>query len=664
MSTISSLGVGSGIDIRSLVDDLVAAERAPQQTRIDNNRERAETSLSGLGQVRSALNTFQEVVNATASGFNTTTATSSNPAVSISAQNNAPSANAEIEVEALARAQSLAISPGVATRTEPLGTGTLTFNFGAVTTDVQGNVTDQTLNGARGSVDITIDASNNSLDGIRKAVNAADIGIRATIVNDGAGDRLVFASTKTGAENGFTIDVAGADAGALENFAFNQTTANAELSRAGSDARLRIDGLEITRPSNTITDLLEGATITLNSLTSGSPAQVAVQDDPNAAREAIEAFVKGFNDLQKELNRLTKFNPETLEAGPLNGNALVRNLTSQIRNQLTAPLEALQGRSVRATADVGILTNRDGTLQLDKTRLESALARDPQAVQALFTQTGLVEGSGFQLANARSSANGGQFQVEVTQAASRGKALVAAPADPPSIQDGMGFRINVNGVQSNSILLAQQDFATMEDFARELEARINGDSNLRTANAQVRVEVTGGEIQFRSARFGSDSSIGFSNVVGGFENVLDVANATKTTGTDVQGNIGGRPAIGEGLRLTSNEGPATGLGINIDPGVTGNLGTLSFSKGVGSNISKLLDSYLGSRGLLNNITSNLDNTLKRLNSDTERLDKRMSSIEARYLREFSAMDAMVAQMNQTSEFLTQQLDALNNNKKR
>ena len=659
MSTISSLGVGSGLDIRGIVDDLVQAQRAPQENRLDRQEERFETELSALGKLDSALNDFRGVVENTQGGFDTITASSSGTGVSVSAGNDAEPGEAEIDVQQLARSQSLAVGPDGVDRDQDLGGGSLTFRFGDVTTDDDGNVEDFTASGARGTVTIDVDPAESSLAEIRDAVNAADFGIRASVVNDGEQDRLVFNDSETGAENGFVVDVESDTPGDdIEALAFNENSSpNALLNRAAQDAAFTVDGLAVTRSSNDVDDILEGTTITLESVTDG-PETVRVEEDSSAVISGIEEFVEGFNALQAQINELTAFDPETGESGPLNGDSLVRNITSQLRNELTQPLEELEGRAVRSLADVGILTNRDGTLELDRNRLEEGLSQDPQAVEALFSQTGIVEGDGFSLRNASGSAEAGRFDVEVTEPATRGQLTTGElGAFPQTLDEGdNAFTVSVDGTTTDLLTLPAREFDSAQDLAGELARTINGADAIRSNDLNVEVEVRDdGSLSVFSNSFGAESSFAFNSVDPGVEDLLALAGANSTDGTDVQGTIGGFEATGEGLQLSAFDGPARGISLATEPGAEGGLGTLIFSQGALDSANTVLDRFLNAGGVINSQTDSLNNRLERVEDGRARLDQRMEQVEERLTRRFSSLDGLVSQLQQTGNFLEQQL---------
>jgi len=471
MQGVSSLGVGSGIDIRNIVDQLVAAERAPVQSRLDRRETTLQAELSSFGTLKSALSEFRTAVSglADAGSFRDARGTSGNAeAIEVAGNDRVQrAASFGIQVDALAEAQSLA-SAAFAGPAAEIGSGSLTFRFGTVSTDADGAVSGFAQNASRATATVAIPAEAATLADVRDAVNDADIGVRASVINDGSGERLVFSATATGAENGFVIDVADddgdpADGAGLSRLQFNQTASELALNRAGSDASLVVDGLTVTRPGNQITDLLEGATLELKA-TTAVPVAVSVEPDVANARKLIDGSVDAYNALQQQIDSVSGFDAESQQGGVLQGDALVRSAEASLRRLVTGQVEALEGQSVRALADIGIRTSRDGTLEIDAARLDAQLADSLDEVAALFGAGGLVDGAGFAFESSRSETEPGRYGVEVTQLAEQAAITgsgVAVPAPgAPVVIDGSNdeLELTVDGVATGRIRLTQGSY--------------------------------------------------------------------------------------------------------------------------------------------------------------------------------------------------------------
>ena len=325
---VSAPGIGSGLDVNGIVSQLMAAERQPLAAL--TKQELAYTQkLSAFGQVRSALAGFQSALNDLSSGskFQALSATSSDPQVlSATASGKAIPASYQIEVAQLAQQQKLA-SSGYATTDEVVGSGTLTIQFGTY----DSGLNTFTANADKATKSIAIDPANNTLAGIRDAINAANAGVTATIVNDGsaAGNRLVLSSADSGAANSLKISVADDDANDLNSsglsaLAYDPTAAvgsgkNLGQVAAALDAQLTIDGIAVAQATNTVSNAIEGVTLNLAQTNVGEKLTLTVSRDTKAVTDAVQAFVKSYNGASGTLKKLTAFNGPGAENGVLLG---------------------------------------------------------------------------------------------------------------------------------------------------------------------------------------------------------------------------------------------------------------------------------------------------------------------------------------------------------
>ncbi|MBM70512.1 MAG: flagellar hook-associated protein [Haliea sp.] len=401
---VSVTGVGSGLDIEGLVTQLVAAERAPVENRLLRRETSLTSELSGFGTLKGVLADLQarSASLRNESTFTQRTATSSNSsAFTATASSAAAPGNYSIAIDSLASAQSLA-SGSFGSADDVVGEGTLTIRFGTVdaTPSVPGPqvVNGFTVNPERASASITIDSSNNTLAGVRDAVNAAGIGVSAAIVNDGSGARLLFSASDTGAANAIEISVAdagdgnNADLAGLSRLAFNTGAANLTQTAAASDASFTLNGLALTSASNTVTGVLDGVSLTLKDTTDGAPASLAVSENRAVARGAIEQFVNAYNTFITTASNLTRFDPATGAAGALQGDFSARTVISQVRNAVTASVQNPDG-PFGSLAELGITTSASGTLTINSERLNAALEDGNAGLVSLFgrAETGIAE---------------------------------------------------------------------------------------------------------------------------------------------------------------------------------------------------------------------------------------------------------------------------------
>ena len=374
MATISAGGIGSGLDTASIISQLMSIERAPIQA-LAKRVTSFQAQLSAYGQLKgnmSALQTAAEALNKTEK-FSSFKGTVADPTLFSAAVGTGASAGSyAVEVQFLAQAHKLA-SAGFASNSSPVGTGTLTIELGQLSGGVYTPDAAKTLS-------INIDGSNNTLEGVRNAINAAKKGVTATIVNDGSATpaRLVITSNSSGTANTIrTSGIAGLDYDPVSN------TGSLEQKIQSQDAKLEIDGISITRSSNTVTDAIAGVTLNLTKANLGTTTTLTVASDNDAIKTKIEAFVKAYNDLNSTIRTQTAFNADSKTSAALNGDSTVRSISSRMRTLANEDVAGAPSGSARLS-DIGISFQVDGSLKIDSTKLTAALADPTKDVGAIF----------------------------------------------------------------------------------------------------------------------------------------------------------------------------------------------------------------------------------------------------------------------------------------
>lgn len=392
MPAITSLGVGSGLDIGGLVDQLVAAEVQPASSRLDRREATLQAELSAFGTLKSALAGVQDQLKGLSTiGAARTTSSSNTDLIAASATANAVPGSYDIEVGQLAQAHALA-SRSYGALTDVVGTGTLDFQFG--TTDYEA-ATDSyngfIPNPARSPQTLIIDETNNTLEGVRDAINTARMGVNAVIVNDGSGYRLLLSAEDSGAANSLQITVSGDAGSGLADLAFDASATAMEQTVAAQDAALTINGLAITSPSNAVDQAIEGLFLDLNGAAPGEVVRVQVAKDRAAVRQGVETFIEAYNGVVGQIRSLTAYDLETQQGSILTGDSSVRSIYAQLRNGL---ISAVDGASETYSylVEIGLESDSDGALTLDGARFDDAMSADFEGVVALLS--GAAEGLG------------------------------------------------------------------------------------------------------------------------------------------------------------------------------------------------------------------------------------------------------------------------------
>jgi flagellar hook-associated protein 2 len=645
MASISSLGIGSGVLTSDLVDQLVAAERRPTEVRLDQRTERTEALISAYGKLRSAVTELRlpmrQLGSADAMKSFSATSSGSNIDVSVDASK-AARGSYSVDVVGLAESQALASTETLADRdATSIGRGTMTLQVGDKTTN------------------ITIDSSNDTLQGLANAINEANAGVSAGVIDTGDGFRLTLSADDTGTANAVKI-TASEEVGAegLARFAFDPADPEGnpamEQTIAATDAQMKINGVLITRSTNTIENVVDGLTF---NLTDTGTSTVKVEQDTAAVAERVQAFVDKFNELQGTIRELSSFDSETGQGSILTGDSTVRNIQNQLKRVLTDIIPGLENASVRSLADVGIGTDfRTGELQFDSQKFQQQLRENPDDVTALFAEQGRTSDSQVEFVRSGSNTRPGDYDINVTQMATRGS-LNYASADTVNVGADNSFTFRVDGETTATVSIAEGNYSGA-DFAAAIQTALRENSSLSAAGRSVQVAYDATEgLTFTSNRFGSDSNVSLT----GLSNVTGLNTDTGTAGQDVQGTINGQTAQGDGqvLFLANNAGgDAAGLQVRITGGDVGNRGSVKFIEGVSERAVDTITSILGADGALSSRTDALNRDLERIQEDRIKLDLRIESYQERLVKQFSAADSLISQLNNTRDYVTQQLAAL------
>lgn len=662
---ISSPGIGSNLDVNSIVSQLMALEQRPLQA-LNRKEASFQAQLSAFGTLKGALSTFQTSLQ----GLNDLTkfqafrATSGDTSVAtVAAANTAVPGNYSLEVSKLAQSQKL-VATGQASATTAIGTGTLTFEFGTIsggTFDSQtGRYTGASFaaDGA-GAKNVTIGPSNNTLGGIRDAINAAKIGVTASIINDGGATpyRLALSVNDPGAARSLRISTSG-DAALSTLLAQNPAgTQNLTETVSASNAEFKVDGVAISKPKNSVSDVIEGVTLNLLKTNVGSSTSITVTRDSGAIRSSADTLVKAYNDVNNTLKNLSAYNPATRQGTVLQGDVTLITLQARIRATLSDTLKGVAG-SFDNLSQIGISFTKEGTLALDSAKFNAALEEAPNDIAALFATAGRTSDAAITYVGATDATRPGAYGIAVSRIASQGTQVGSAAAGL-TISAGVNdqFTVTVDG-ESALVTLAARTYASAAELALEVQSKINGASGIAAAGSNVSVSESGGILTLSSARYGSTSSVQISSG-NALADLLGGAPVS-TAGQDVEGTINGAPATGSGRVLSDlSSGASGGLRVEVTGGGLGDRGTVSFSRGYAASLDKIVAAFLASDGAINARTEGIDASIKGIDTRREEVGRRLQDVETRIRAQFTALDTLLGRMSSTSSFLTQQLSILN-----
>jgi flagellar hook-associated protein 2 len=356
-SIAANLGFGSGIDTAGLVNDLASASRGPKIQRFETLARANAAKISALAQARSDLDGFASSLSDVVGGGTLRSQPTVSDESALSASANAGvslgTLASEIEITRLAAAQTV-YSGFVSAAGDTVGQGSMTLTIGGT------------------AHNIIIDAGNDSLTGLAGAINASGAGVQARVINDSNGARLVLKG-ETGAAKAFTLTPdAGADPG-LNRFTYDLSGGLMTLGQAATDAQFKVDGVAFTRASNSISDALPGVTLTLKKAAPGLPVSIGSKRPTDIIRQTVTDFIGVFNTLKRDI---------AAARTATGGDGAMRTLDQQMGALISKAVTS--DPRVNSLSDIGIGTNRDGSISVNAAQLEAALTTSPDAVEALF----------------------------------------------------------------------------------------------------------------------------------------------------------------------------------------------------------------------------------------------------------------------------------------
>ncbi len=373
MPAITSLGIGSGLDVNTMVNQLVALESRPL-TLLQSQAGQLRTQVSSYGQLSSLFGSLQTAANkltGTSLWSQSRAVSADESVVQAVGGSNAAAGSYSVSVGSLASSQTVVAATALDSSAELVGSGTLTLEIGAWDQPPMNFVPMV----GRDPVAIAVTADD-TLATLRDKINATGAGVTASIVTDSNGARLSLRSTATGVENGFRLAVADddgpviADGLGLSRFAYDPGAGSTGMDRkqAAANAVATVNGIEVESASNELTGVVDGLTLRLRK--EGGSAEVSVTSDRDAVKTAIQDFATAYNNLAKAIAEQTRFDAASNTGGPLQGDSAATGLQRQLRSLLAAGSEA--SSTFRRLSDVGLSMQRDGTLSVDGAKLDNA----------------------------------------------------------------------------------------------------------------------------------------------------------------------------------------------------------------------------------------------------------------------------------------------------
>lgn len=606
MASISSLGVGSGLDLQTLVDGLVAAERDVRLGRLATREAIATERISAYGLLKSSVSLFNGALS-TLSDIGTFQARSSSnsneEAFSISVDANASLGSYQVEVVNAGAAQVLSGSSFVDVTGTAITSADTAIGGGSLSIQ----------QGGQPSFAVVISSASSSLNDIAAAINEAEgnTGVQAAVINADSGPVLVINATETGLDNEIVIsvdDIAGDDTDALglSQLSFNvsdPSVSNLVQTTGADNAAITVNGLAVTSASGqTFADVVSGVSITTIAATTEA-GTISVSQNTQQAVDAVSEFVEAFNGLSQSLTDLGRAGGEGGESsGALVGDSLVRNLTSQLRRTIFSSIDETQPEGVQTLSDIGLSISRDGELSLDGTKFNSLLASNFDDVARLLAANGdpIDQNQQFRTADFDTFTTAvGEGSLDITVGEDSFSIAISAGAGNNTVQ---GIRDAINAATDNAGVAAS--IVLVDDGAGGTNAQLLLTSALSGAAGELTVAVTDND--------GNDTdALGLSQLAG-----LNLSEIVSTT-------------------------------LDAPLGVIGRL-------------ESLVAGYLGGNGetgIIDSRTTVLNSDIDRVSNEREVAIRRLLSFEDRLKAQFSSLDLLVSNLQSNGQFLLSQLNA-------
>jgi flagellar hook-associated protein 2 len=658
----NSLG-GGQFDVATIAKALATADVANQRQYYTGKQTALQTKLSGYTMLSNALTSIKTNLTAlnTQATFNAKTATSSDSTALSATVTGKPSAGSyDMVISQRAQSHTLA-SVGVASQYTALGTGTFNLTVGGSTKA------------------ITIDSSNNTLQGLKGAVNAAGLGVNASIVNDGTGYRLVMASQQTGLGNAITLDVTdtgdgnNTDTTGLSQFAFGAGTNNMVQTIAAQDAQFTLNGLSLTSATNSVTGVLDGMTLNLNKAQLGVTVNLTVGSDTAGLGDKVQSFVDDMNamkDVTKYLGSYTK-DPADATKGSLKGEEALNTVNTNMKKFMQ--FRTSDGGAYQTMADIGIKSNLDGTIALDRTILDAAIAADPNAIGKIFSANAAATDNQVTYTGSSDKSVEGVYNLTVNQAASQalylGGTATGLATDPITITAGSNsFAVTIAGTASTTLSLAAGTYSR-DNLAKIMQTAINNDANLKAKGLTVQMgfDTANNRFQLSTDKFGSASTVNFTTLGTDLTTSMGMATgagaAGSYVGTDVMGSLEKDGTFytfagtGQSVKINSFlTGAPKDLAFDVAGTGTGARGTLTFQRGYAAQMTKSITDMLDTK--VGTLTAKVT-TINKYNTDyadkLKIVEARYATVLANYTHQFSVVNSTISSMNSLRTSLSSSL---------
>lgn len=653
-------GLVSGLKTDDIIAKIMEYARQPQ-TKMLADKAEAQNKLAVWQSINTrvlALKLKSDSISSTASFSAMTVTSSDSDIVTASASSSAVPGTYFVKVTSRAQAHEIASQSGAYTSmNDAVGTGAVKIR--------QANGDEFTVN---------LDANNNTLAGLRDAINKADKSVHATIINSGSVEnpnyRMMLTSTTPGLDSRITlVDTTGLAGGTAPTFNQEVQAASNAVVELGEGA----GKITVSSSTNTVADLIPGVTLNVLDFDAGKTVRIDVGRNTAAVKSAIQDFVAQYNDLSDAIGAQFDYDAETGESGALMGDFMLQSVQMDIESMVTGPVSGLDSK-YGSLAAIGITLDTSGHLSIDDAELNKVIQDNPTAVSKLFSAN--LESSSSYISLAASTADtqpsgAAGWQVQITQAARRAQVTAGTTMSNPLEFDET---LTING---EAVSLAAGD--DLDDVIAKINLH-SGDTNAVAARTGADGTGTGDYLSIRRLQYGSNYTVsvlsslattagdttGFGNqLVKSDDPVGQGGPGTRMLGLDVAGIINGAAATGRGQILSlagDSDNAAAGVSLLVTASSAMAPANVVFSKGVGASVRDLLVNLTSSDGSITTAQDGLNQLIADYDDSIESMESRFVDQESRLYAQFSAMEAQLAKLQDQGNYIASQVSAMNKSK--
>lgn len=650
-------GLVSGIDTQSVIDGLLEVSQS-QIDRLKSNKSEIvakQTAFNGieaqLVSLRGKLSSLGRSQNNVLEGK--IASSSDEDILQVSADSDAINGNYSVTVNSLAATHQIASSVFESADSQ-ITEGTLSIQVG---------------NGSEATV--TIDSSNNSVQGLVDAINATTEDAFASLVTDSNGTRVLLTGRQSGAEQ--TIQITN-NLGPTSGGA-TQPDFSGDPVQVAADASIQIGSgsgaITVNSASNQFEGVLEGLTINVTSANPSKPVNIGVSNNIEASTDAIEGFVDAFNSLMDFIDSQSRFDAESQQAGRLLGNRNVQSIQNEIRNKLVFSVAGIDSNLNQLSA-IGLKFNDSGKIFIDSAQLNKVLSGqvdgvDNGDVKRLFSLDGQSTNSGveFLLGSTKTQSTGSAIEVDITQAAERAVIDAGTSLAASTVIDSSNntFAITVNGKESGTLQLAEGTYSQTE-LAEHLESVINNAPDF--SGQSVSASVVNGNLRVQSDQYGLQSEVAVLSGTALAD--LGLTTSDSDTGQDVVGRfiIDGEieEAVGSGRLLIGSADNANSADLQVRVTLNSNQVTsgieseVTITRGFASQLDQIIGDMLDPvTGKIKTVKDSFDEQIESIDLSIDNTEELIQLKSEQLIAEFIAMEQALSSLQNTSSILLSQFAA-------